>query len=425
MDQNRRTAYNVLYRVYTNNSYSNIELNNRINAEKPDSPAFVRELVYGVLKNQYLLDFYIAQLSSRDIKKIQICLLIILRMGLYQIMFMDSVPDYAACDECVKLTKKIAFGRSGYVNGVLRNFLRKRDSLRSPDDEPDEIKRLSIKYSVDPWIVRLWKNQYGERAEKLLMASALKPRLCLRVNTLRITPPELVERLRSEGIDLREARRVKDLLIVHSGAVINTPEFRDGLFFVQDAASAFALERLAPEEGSTVIDLCAAPGGKSFDAAILMKNTGRVLSFDIHENKLEPIKKEASVLGIDIIETSAQDSSKENPDLRELGDYVICDAPCSGLGVLDRKPEIKYRKLNDDGRELAKKQLSLLSTASGYVKRHGYLMYSTCTINMTENKDVVASFLKEHSSFSIVESRQLMPDEDGTDGFFFCILKKH
>lgn len=425
MDQNRLTAYNVLYRVYNNDSYSNIELNNRINAEKPDSPAFVRELVYGVLKNQYLLDYYIAQLSSRDIRKIQICLLIILRMGLYQIIFMDSVPDYAACNECVKLTKKIAFGRSGYVNGVLRNFIRKKDSLRSPDDEPDEIRRLSIKYSVEPWIVKLWKNQYGERAEKLLMASELKPRLCLRVNTLRITPHELVEKLSKEGIDLREARRVKDLLIVNSGAVIDTPEFRDGLFFVQDAASSFALERLAPEEGSTVIDLCAAPGGKSFDAAILMKNNGKVLSFDIHENKLEPIKKEASVLGIDIITTAAQDSLKENADLKDAGDYVICDAPCSGLGVLTRKPEIKYRRLKDNGRELAKQQLELLNRASEYVKRHGYLMYSTCTINRIENRDVAVSFLKDHSNFEIVESRQLMPDEDGTDGFFFCIFKKH
>ncbi|MDD6154784.1 MAG: 16S rRNA (cytosine(967)-C(5))-methyltransferase RsmB [Eubacteriales bacterium] len=424
MDQNRVTAYEVLINISEKNSYSNIELNNRIAEKKPNSPPFVRELVYGVLKNQYSLDYIIGQLSSRKLEKMQICLLVILRMGLYQIIYMDSVPDYAAVDECVKLTKKVAFGRSGFINGVLRNFLRNRDTLKKPEDEKNEVKRLSLTYSIDPWIVRLWLNQYGERAEKLLQASNMKPRLCLRVNTLRIEPAELVERLKQRGVDLREARRVKDLLIVKSGSVIETPEFKEGLFFVQDAASALAVERLAPKEGSTIIDLCAAPGGKSLDSAIIMKNTGRVMSFDVHGNKLHVIEKSAERLGVSVIETREQDSMIENPDLIELGDYVICDAPCSGLGVLDRKPEIKYRKLEDDGRALAEKQFSLLETASKYVKRYGKLMYSTCTINMIENKDVVSRFLKEHSDFKIKEARQLMPDEDGTDGFFYCVMKR-
>ncbi|MDD6299275.1 16S rRNA (cytosine(967)-C(5))-methyltransferase RsmB [Hornefia butyriciproducens] len=425
MDINRKTAYYTLLRMEKNTSYSNIELNNQIRTMKPDSPAFVRDLVYGVLENKLYLDYLLEQLVKKGLRKLDAEPHVLLRMGIYQLMFMDSVPDYAAVNETVKMAKKFCFYQTKMINGVLRNFQRSRETLKQPINEEDPVKRLSAAYSFDPWITKLWLDQYGEeRAASLMAASNLVPPFTVRVNTLKTTPEKLRVRLEERGVQAYYSQVSKNVLTLEGHGLLELPEYTEGLFFVQDAGSAASVEALEPRPGDTVIDVCAAPGGKSFVCAEMMENTGDIHSFDIYEKKIEAIEKHARRLGIHIIHTALNNAEKLRADLVETADKVICDVPCTGLGVVRRKPEIKYRKVKNEGRDLAKKQLQILQTSSKYLKKGGYIIYSTCTVNKIENADVVGNFLKNNSNFRLIHSRQLMPNGEGTDGFYYCKLKK-
>lgn len=421
MDINRKTAYNTLLEMEKNQAYSNLELNKQIQEEEPDSPAFVRELVYGVVENRMYLDYVLTQLIPKGLKGVKKQPLTLLRMGLYQIIFMDSVPEYAAVNETVKLARRMIPGRDKFINGVLRGYSKKKEEITFPDPDKEPETYLSIMHSYDEWIVRLWAEQYGmEKAAELLAACNKRPELSIRVNLLKISADELSQMLKEQGFDVRKGKLSERVLFVKGSGLLSAKAYGDGLFSVQDESSVLAAEMLGPKPGETVLDICAAPGGKTLAMAEIMENKGCVRAFDVYEHKLNLLKEGADRLGISIIQAGENDGTVFNETLAETADRVLVDGPCSGLGVIRRKPEIKYKKLEDNGRELADKQLCILENSSRYVKKGGCLVYSTCTINKIENADVVERFLENHGEFTLSESRQLLPGTDETDGFYIC-----
>ena len=462
IDPDRMAAYKALLRIDKSKAYSNIELN-AILSEMQDvvNPAFVRELVYGVIKNKRYLDYFIDALARDGIEGVRREIAILLRMGMYQIVFMDSVPDHSAVDETVKITKLLFPGRDGFVNGLLRTFIRKRESYYSkPEHEAflytitdatpsfeierwnrkipipeigDPVRRLSVMYSCDEGLVELLASQYGlEAAERNLVVSLETPPLFIRVNTIKTSSSDLAASLRSQGFKAEEYYSMvydpepghADSLMVSGHGILETKEFRDGLFFVQDASSTEAVKALSPKADEILIDVCAAPGGKSFSAAIEMEDRGVIHDMDLHANKLGALEKQAKRLGISCIDIEEHDAKTVNEKYISAADKVICDVPCSGLGVLRRKPEIKDRPLANDGRDLAEIQYRILSASAEYVKPGGKLMYCTCTINKIENKEVTDRFLGEHVEFSKCCSQMTMPCSGGQDGFYYCIMQR-
>ncbi|MGI6211169.1 MAG: 16S rRNA (cytosine(967)-C(5))-methyltransferase RsmB [Anaerovoracaceae bacterium] len=422
MDPNREAAFRVLLRIERDSAYSNIELNRITSGEGSLNEAFVRELVYSVLRNRKYLDYMLRQLVAKGYDRLQPEVKTILRMGASQIGFFGSVPDYAAVSEQAALCRTAAPGRTGFVNAVLRNYIRKKDKLKKPEQEKDPVTRLLNQYSCERWIVKKWIRMFGEeRAESLLAAGNRTPELCVSVNTLKIGSEELMERLTREGF---RCRREGDALFVRGSGLIEGEAFREGLFFVQDQSSILATEALGAQPGERIIDPCAAPGGKSFQLALRMKDQGTIFSMDLYEHRMELLRKEAERLGITMIETKVRDAEDPIPELAGTADRVICDVPCSGLGVIRRKPEIKYRKLPDGGCALAETQLRILLSSSSYVRPGGVLMYSTCTINDMENEGVAERFLEKNAGFRKLAERQLLPDTDGCDGFYYCVMKK-
>ena len=422
MDANRKTAYYALMDVESKKAYSNIALNHQIICGRPSSPSFVRELVYGVLEHKMLLDYIINHFVKTGTAKMKINDLIVLRMGIYQLGYMDSVPEYAAVNESVALAKKFCRGREGFINGVLRSYIRDKFSVKLPDRAEDEIEFLSIKYSCARWIVELWVDQYGaEEAEEILKASIGNPGLCIRVNTLKTGKADLANRLRDKGFEVEDSKVAHHALRVTKGSnLVNDKLHKLGLFSIQDESSIKTVEILNPQPGDVVIDVCAAPGGKTLAAAEMMSNRGNIVSTDIYLRKLSIVNKEAERLGVSIVRTWPWDATKIDSDLLEKADKVIADVPCSGLGVVRRKPEIKYKKNMNEFDSLPRKQFEILTVASKYVKKGGVLQYSTCTINKNENENIVREFLRKNKEFSIVEEKQFLPHVDGTDGFYVC-----
>lgn len=422
MDANRKTAYYTLLDVESKKSYSNIALNHQIICGKPSSPSFVRELVYGVLENKKYLDYTIGHFVASGIDKIKVSDLVVLRMGIYQLGYMNSVPEYAAVNESVLLAKKFCRGREGFINGVLRSYIREKSSVNLPDRNLDEVKHLSIKYSCAEWIVELWMEQYdAETTEELLKNSQGNPGLSIRVNTLKTGKEDLTRRLTEKNFEVKESHICDSALRVTKGnGILESQLYKSGLFSVQDESSMKTVEILDPQPGEMIVDVCAAPGGKTLASAERMSNRGRIIARDIYLRKLNIINKEAERLGISIVNTSTWDATKVDSELLEKADRVIVDAPCSGLGVIRRKPEIKDKKKVNGFDSLPAKQLEILTVSSKYVKKGGVLQYSTCTINKQENQRVIKEFLRKNKDFSIVQERQFMPHIDMTDGFYVC-----
>lgn len=424
MDTNRKTAYRTLYEIEKNRAYSNIELNRQISINQPDSPGFVRELVYGVLENKTYIDHILGQLVTKGLKGVKKEDLTILRMGIYQFIFMKSVPQYAAVDESVKMAKKFCRGREGFINGVLRGYTKQKELLKFPEKE-NISEYLSIMYSYEPWIVNLWLDFYGaEKTEAMLKAGNETPELSIRVNTLKTDTEEVIKILEDHGFKPVKSEKCDGVIRLRGSHVLSLPQFSQGYFSVQDEASVMAVKCLDPKEGSEVIDICAAPGGKSLAMAEHMSNKGHIKSFDIYEHKLKILQEEAERLGIDIITAMENDGTVFNEKLVNSADFVLADVPCSGLGVIRKKPEIKYKKIEDRGLSLAEKQYKILENSGEYVREQGFLMYSTCTVNKIENEYITGKFLKEHKNFQLILECQLMPDTDKTDGFYFCKMKK-
>lgn len=420
MDLNRKTAFQVLFEIEKEDSYSNLTLNNFISENKPENPAFVRELVYGVLENKILLDYYLNHLIPSGINKVKKKEKCFLRMGLYQIIYMDSVPEYAAINETVNLAKKLCRGRESFVNGVLRGYLKKRDQIKLPIDKKEA---LSIKYSFPIWLIDMWSAQYGEEeCEELLKASNERPHLSIRVNLKKKTPEMLKSRLESRGFKVESGQHSERVLYVEGSGLLDTDEYKQGMFSVQDESSTLAADALNPQPGEVVIDVCAAPGGKSLAIAEAMDDKGTLYSCDIYEHKLKLIEEQAKRLGLTIVNPTLLDGSIGDAAFDGIADRVLVDAPCSGLGVIRRKPEIKYKE-NEDLSQLVDIQAKILRRASKYIKENGTLVYSTCTINKAENEEQIRRFLEENKNFECIEERQYLPTE-GLDGFYVCKMIK-
>jgi len=414
MDRDRRLSYLILKDIEENHRWSNISVGHFLAKERADNPAFVRELVYGVIRNRILLDYNIAFYLKKP--KLDTSLAIWLRMGFYQLVFMDGVKPYAAIAETVALAKAFKKGSEGFINGVLRSFQRDELKLRYPD-EMDELKYLSVKYSADESIVNLWLNAYGKEQTEILLSESNKAApLCLRVNTLKLSREALIEKLSALGFEAKESNICKTAIFASGNGILDTDLFKEGYFSVQGLSSQLAIEMAEPKAGFKVLDLCAAPGGKSCAMAETMEDKGEILAFDIYPHRVELINKEALRLGIKIIKAGLSDASQQNNDYLETADLVLCDVPCSGLGTLRENPEIKLRTVDQ-----IDVQAQILKNGLSYLKENGTLIYSTCTINPKENTDLVKGALL--NEYRIVEEKQIFTQND-CDGFYICKIRR-
>ena len=427
MGNTRRFTVKLLTRLDENSSYSNILLDEaltRSDFDKRDKK-FISALFYGVIERRLTLDAIIAELSKNPKNKLNHTLRNILRSGLYQLKYMDSVPDNAAVDESVEMAKKLRNPASaGFVNGLLREFIRRDKALPETDTE---VGRLSLEYSCPEWLVRKWLTEYGKgKCLSLLESSIGRAPTTVRINHLAGTVEETLDMLAAEGVTF-ERSSISDhtVHLANAGAVEKTKAYRQGRFHVQDIASQLCCKALDPQAGDTVLDLCAAPGGKTFTIAEMMGNEGRVLAFDLHPNRVKLIKSGAERLGLTCVTADVNNAKVFNDKLPQA-DRVLVDAPCSGLGVIRRKPEIKYKDPAEFER-LPQVQYEILDTASRYVKAGGLMVYSTCTVSRAENDDVVKRFLAEHDDFE-PDGDDLMqtitPEMYGSDGFFTAKLRK-
>ncbi len=431
MKNTRKIVLTILNDIEKQNSYSNIVLDvaiSKYNLEGRDKN-FVFKIVYGVLENKILLDYYISKISSTKLKKIDGRILNLLRMSLFQIIFLDKVPNSAVVDEAVKLVKSINYKSKAFVNAILRNFIRKYEQIELPDKQRDKVNYYSVKYSYPSWIIDRWLNEYGEKfVSELLIEYNKPPMLNLRVNTLKTDRNSLIDILTDEGLVVKNGMLEESIVVesITNTDIKSLKSYDDGLFFIQDEASMMVAKSLGVLPNMKVIDVCSAPGGKSTHIAQIMENKGEIVAFDIYEHKLNKIEQNATRLGIDIIHTYKHDSKEINSKYIEFADRVLVDAPCSGFGIIRRKPEIKYSRTLEDIHELTKIQYEILESSSKYVKPSGTLVYSTCSIESIENEFVVNSFLKNHSDFKLSEEgmTKLFPNVNGTDGFFIAVLKR-
>ncbi len=433
----RESAFLSLLKYENSGVYSNIELSYAIerNHLEGAEKALFTALFYGVIERKLTLDYYIEKLSDRDADTIDMNVRIMLRLGLYQLMYMDKIPESAAVNESVKLAGRFSAKKNSdkFINAVLRSYIRKKDTLTLPDSKKEPYRAFSVRYSVPEWICRLWADTYGfGEAEKMLATVNGNPPMTLTVNTLRNTPEELLTALTEAGIKARISR-ISPMSICLFGAVpLDKLSALEGRYFIQDEASALCVAVMGAKEGDRILDACACPGGKSFGMALSMKNSGEIRSFDLHKNKLSLIETGAENLGIDIIKVGVQNASVTNPEM-PVFDKILCDVPCSGLGVLAKKPDIRYKSEEDIVR-LPTLQAKILETNAAYLKNGGTLVYSTCTVNPAENKNIVENFLASHSEFSLcpfevgnIQSDgmlEILPHTYGTDGFFITKLIK-
>ncbi len=418
----RQTAWQLLNKCQNAEQYSNIALDTAITRGDFSSSdrGLLTALVYGVIERSLTLDYQIERLSDRPIDTLDFPTRTLLRMGIYQIACMDRIPSHAAVNETVALAGRRA---KGFVNAVLREFLRRGGALTYPQKD-DPIAYLSVRYSFAPAICKTFLEVYGmARTERLLEAFCKQPPLHLRVNILKISRDELVARLCADGHDAVPCAESRSGIALPSAPIASLYGFDEGLFFVQDEASQLCVEALELSRGMDVIDVCACPGSKSFGAAIEAENEGRTVSCDLHANKLSLIERGAQRLGLTKLEIFARDARVQNPDWVEAFDRVLCDVPCSGFGVFAKKPELRYKD-PDVSAGLPDIQLSILESASAYVKRGGLAVYSTCTLLPAENGENVARFLARHPEFTLARERTLAPDTDGTDGFYFAVLRR-
>ena len=423
MDLSRKTAFEILFEIEKEGAYSNLTINRFLEKNKPENPAFIRELVYGVLENKILLDYYLDNLIPSGIKKVKKKEATLLRLGIYQLIFMDSVPDYAAVNETVTIAKKLVRGREGFINGVLRGYMKKGNEIKLPDESKDLKNYLSVKYSFPTWLIDKWEEQYGiEECKLLLEASNSRPQLSIRVNIDKISRDDLKGYLEEKGYEVTLGTFSERTLHVKGSGLLDDDKYKEGYFSIQDEASTVAADVLGATPGETIIDVCAAPGGKSTAIAELMKNDGKVYSCDIYEHKLELINSLAKRLGLSIIETTLLDGTKGKENWFAMADRVLADVPCSGLGVIRRKPEIKYKDITDFT-ELVEIQKKILNNAAKYVKSGGTLVYSTCTINKDENQLQISEFLNNHLEFELISEKQFLPTEN-IDGFYVCKMIK-
>ena len=431
----RKLALDLLLEHEAADKYVNLSLSSHsLDTLSEDERASLTALLYTTVERKITYDYYISSLTGRSAESIDTVTRGILRLGLCQICDMRSVPDFAAVNETVKLARNP--GERSFVNGVLRAAVRKKDSLPMPSEEKNYRRYLSVKYSYPLWIVRMLDTVFGrERTEELLSFFNTEKYTDITVNTLKISREEYLNKLNENGMSA--TADVNTDFSVRIPRSVNPEKlwgFSEGLFYVQDRASAIAVTALSPRPNETLIDVCAAPGGKSFLAALLMRDEGKIHSFDLHESKLSLILGGANRLGINSISSRQADAERPNESLFGTADKVICDVPCSGLGVLSKKPDLRY-KSEESIKELPALQYSILESSVKYLKTGGTILYSTCTLNPAENQEVVRRFISEHGDYVLepfmvgnLESDggtlTLIPSIHKTDGFFMAKIKK-
>ena len=436
----RNLALKILVSVESDGAYSTLALNNSIKENKLNKTdsSFLSALVYGVLERQITLDYIIKQYSKIPLRKIELKTKVILRLGILQLVFMDKVPDSAAVNESVNLAKKHKLMKSaGFINGVLRSVTRAETKYTLPDKSKDTEYYYSVKYSCPRDLVSLWLKSYGENVTVGILENLSgRPQLSARVNTLKTTCDKLINELDFDGVKAEKSELCENALVLkNTGSIEGLDAYKNGEFYIQDTASQLCVKALNPQPNEVMIDVCSAPGGKTFTSAQYMKNRGKIFSFDIYEHKLNLINSTAKRLGIDIIITDIRDAENDTREL-PLADRVLCDVPCSGLGVLSRKPEIRYKKdlLSD---ELCELQYRILLNSAKFTAYGGTLIYSTCTLNPAENIENVNRFLKENPEFkpdkldlnikSVIDEPSnvltLFPNGKN-DGFFIAKFKR-
>ena len=444
IDLARDAAVRIVYKVLREGAYSNIAVKQELdeNGLGRLDKALVTEIVNGTLRNLTRIDWIKSQFIKKN--KIEPWIEDIIRCGIYQLLFLDRVPDSAVCNESAELARKHGHeGTVKFVNGVLRNISRNKEKLEYPDKEKDTVKYLAVFYSHPEWIVKKWVKDYGRQfTEELLKANNETPPFTIRCNRLKISKQELMTILAEENIECEGGSYNPEAIYIRgTSAIEGKDSFKKGYYQVQDESSMLVAHIIDPKPGDVILDMCSAPGGKTTHIAELMENQGEIVARDVHKHKLKLVEENCSRLGVNIVRTEIYNGTILDEGSIGKFDKVLLDAPCSGLGVMRRKPDLRWKKEPDDFKELSKLQRELLELASKYVKPGGTLIYSTCTINKTENIEVVKDFLSKNQQFQIeslisqipenlvCESAQegyleLFPSTHGTDGFFIAKIRK-
>lgn len=412
MKSNRLTAFEILYSVLSNDAYSNIAIDKALKNYNGDDKAFVSNLVYGVIERQITLDYLLKPyLQGKTKPKVRIILL----MGVYQLYFMDKVPASAAINESVGLAGEVGVD---YYKKLINAVLHKVDANRIDIDSIDD---LSVKYSCPHHLINMWQKMYGDdNTLSVLNSINEKPPVFAVPNSLYIDADELLYELNCCNI---QGEVVGDVVMITSAFnLAKCKAFNDGLFHIEDMSSFNCAKALNAKAGDIVLDICAAPGGKSFTIAQGMNNEGVVYAFDLYEHRCKLIEDGAQRLGITNIKTSVNDATVFNSCL-PLADKILCDVPCSGFGIIRRKPEIRYKDL-DSVKELPQIQYKILETSSKYLKKNGQIIYSTCTLNKKENEKVVDLFLENNKNFIKIKEQTTFTSKDGGDGFYFALMEK-
>jgi len=449
----RLVALEVLVKVEQSGAYSNLQLNKQLqeaNLSRPDAN-LATELVYGTISRKLTIDYWLEKYVAKGLKKLQPWVHQLLRLSVYQLQWLDRIPSHAVVNEAVNIAKRKGHqGISSMVNGVLRSMIRQKDQLTLEHVElGNPVETLSVRYSFPAWIISRLLEQYSfETTEQILASSNESPNSSIRVNTMKTSVAEVMEELAGQEIEAKPSEIAQSgIQLFKAGHVAALPGFIEGKWSLQDESSMLVAEVLAPRPGMKVLDACAAPGGKSMHIGELMRGEGQLISNDLHEHKMRLIQEQAERLGLKHIEaTSSNAIDLPNRYAANSFDAVLLDAPCSGLGVIKRKPEIKWTKTESDIKEIAAIQARLLDAVSGLVKPGGVLVYSTCTIEAEENEEQVSAFLKKHPEFSLDPNwslslldslkksdiindsfngqLQILPQHVNSDGFFIARLQK-
>ena len=437
-NSSREIILDILLEILEKGGYSHIVLGQALSKYQyldKQERAFISRTVEGTVEYTLQLDYVINSYSSVKVKKMKPVIRTLLRMSVYQILYMDRVPDSAVCNEAVKLAQKRKFtGLKGFVNGVLRNISRNKEQLKWPDD--------SVRYSMPSWILDMWKGTYGEETAVSMVKAFLKPsRTAVRCNLNRASKQEIMESLKNQGVTVEETPLSAAVLYLSKYDYLESLDaFAEGLISVQDMSSSFVGEIADPKEGDLCLDVCGAPGGKGLHAADILGGTGMVEIRDISEAKVSLIEENIGRSGLTNLRAAVCDALSFDPDSEEAADVVIADLPCSGLGIIGRKPDIKYNMTPEKLHDLACLQREILSVVQRYVKPGGTLVYSTCTVNREENEDNMRWFL-EHFPFEPVNLKgrlgeklsepsmesgyiQFLPGIHPCDGFFIAVMKK-
>ena len=438
MKSYRAQAIETLKKIFKDKSYSNIVINNDMKNVDNRFLSLYRKSVLGIVENLIFIDWIINQVSKTKTKKMETDVLLVLRLAVYQIFFLDKSHENIVVNESVQYIKDNGNIRaSKFVNAVLRNILRSKDNLIKKMNELPRDDYLSVKYSYPKELIVKWEKQFGKDVDKVLTANNTEAPLEIRVNTLKIQRDELIKLFEEKGIKSYKCKYAdKGLIIENPFEIDKTDEYKNGLFSVQSESSMLAGQILNPKENSFIIDVCAAPGGKTLNAAEMMNNTGKILSRDIYPAKLRLIENELKRLVIKNVKVEKYDARKLDESLVGKADYVIADVPCSGLGIIRRKPEIKYNET--DLKDITEIQYKILENASKYLKQSGELVYSTCTTNKEENIEIINRFLKNKNfilaDFSDIINEdfktakdgyiEIYPHLHGMDGFFIAKLKR-